>query len=63
MKIKLTKPSLNTNLNEKYPVGTVLDVLTVKNHRGFKCYCTKVKIGNDFMHVPEQYCEEVKDND
>jgi acetolactate synthase regulatory subunit len=61
MKIKLTKPSLNTNLNEKYPVGTVLDVLTVKKHRGFKCYCTNVKIGNDFMHVPEQFCEVVEE--
>ena len=60
MKIRLTKPSLNTNLNDKYPVGTVLDVLTVRDHRGFKCYVTKARINNEFMHVPEQYCEVVE---
>lgn len=61
MKIRLTKLSLNTNLNEKFPVGTVLEVLVVKDHRGFKCYCTKAKLNGEFLHVPEQYCEVIED--
>lgn len=68
MKVRITKESLNKELNEIMPVGSVREVLLYNpyncNGKEFRSYIinqTDPKTG-DWIDVPEEFCEIIPDD-